>query len=400
MSPTRRTKGDGGISWSETRQAWTGYIELTPRNGKRRRRSIQRKQKADVIAAIKDASDANRTRGVEADYLLDRFLGQSPSDTHPGSGWLGSRTVVTLRQSTRVSYEDTLRLHVRPFLGDRRVRDLSPQVLDDWLDDLTKAKRRPATIRYAKIVLRIALQRAVIRGALSANPLRELRVKGGTKRAPQALTAAQVKALLDHASPWMRVAILIGALMGLRRGEVCGLQWDDLDWIAGTLKIERSISAVSGLELPKTTAGNRVVPVPALVLAALAGHRRRLEFASARMARRSKGREALSAEVKPWIFAPDGRTTKPKHPRNFFHSYVLARKAAGLPTARFHDLRHTCATALLTLKHDPKAVSQMIGHADVRTTIALYHHPDQDAQRAGAQSIQKWLQRGDTVAAE
>jgi integrase len=81
-----------------------------------------------------------------------------------------------------------------------------------------------------------------------------------------------------------------------------------------------------------------------------------------------------------------------KHPRNFLHAYERARDAAHLNGVRFHDLRHTCATALLALGNDIKAVSMMLGHADVRTTLALYHHPDTALQRKGAASLQRWLQ--------
>jgi integrase len=343
-----------------------GSFELTAANGRRRRKRLSGETKKDVADKIRQA----RAEGAPGSALkLGTFL----------DDWLASRDVTGLRQSTRQSYRDTLKLHVRPFLEDTPLRALTPSVLDDWLEQMHRTKKTKATIRYAKIVLRISLQRAIRRGLLSSNPVSVLRVKGGTRRAPTALSSAEVKALLENASPWMRVAILLASLVGLRRGEICGLRWDDLDWKTGELEIERSISAISGQSEPKTPASHRLVQLPGLVVGALEGHRRRMEIVAAGTRRQPSA----------WMFPADNG--KAKHPRNFLHSYESAREGAGLATVRFHDLRHTCATALLTLGNDLKSVSELLGHADVRTTLAMYHHPDSALQRKGAASLQRWL---------
>lgn len=378
MPEKRREAGTGSIYFRADRQQWIAQIDIT-RSGDTRRR-FKRKAfdtESKARAQVKTWREHTLTITAPTGPLLNDWLDR----------WLLSRRVTQLAATTRAQYTDVSRLHIRPHLGPVRLGQLTQGRLDRWLDDLTDAGVGRASVVAARNVLRIALAYAVRRDLLQHNPLTGLRLERG-RPAPtvRALTLDELKRLLDAAVPWVRTGIAVMALGGLRRGELLGLQWDDLDWTAGTLRVHRSIVAKvdradgkigPGIKAPKTTAGKRAVPLPPLALEFLVGHRRAVEL-DAMMRRRT---------IPAWI-VPSSRGSW-MQPRNFNRAFARAVRDAELSgRVRVHDLRHTCATALLALGAEVGAVAAYLGHADGgRTLQRTYNHPTVDAQRKGAAAL-------------
>lgn len=373
----RRDSGDGSVYLDRRSGRYVAQLDIS---GGLRPRRYQRSSHESKAAA----KTALREMRAQREALV---LGAGPTVEEWLEAWQQTRHVLDLAATTRDAYAQVVRSHIRPYLGAVRLKTLTAVRIDRWLDQLRVAKRTARTIVGARNVLRIALNYAVSVDVLAVNPVQKIRLRHGRTRKIHVLTAAQVQQLLDTSLPWLRTCLALMTLLGLRRGEALGLQWDDLDWAAPSLHVQRSVVTKvdrpgkppgAGVKKTKTEAGDRTIPLPPLAVEFLIAHRRRAELEA--MARQRK--------VAKWIFpSTDGGFL---HPRNLNRAYYLALETAGLPfSPRLHDLRHTAATALLSLGTDENAVAAWLGHTDVRTTRSLYHHPDVDAQRQGAAALNR-----------
>ncbi|WP_192778400.1 site-specific integrase [Nonomuraea africana] len=167
---------------------------------------------------------------------------------------------------------------------------------------------------------------------------------------------------------------VLALCLGLRRGELLGLRWEDVDLDAGTLEVVQILQRVSG-ELrfvrPKTDNSERTTPLPQLCLDALKEHRKR------QFAERS---ETWPDWEDHGLVFPSRRGT-PMEPDNLRRSWGTVRKAAGLGEMRLHDLRHTCVSLLLDLGVPPHIVREIVGHSDIEVTMTIYAHASLDEKR-------------------
>jgi integrase len=178
--------------------------------------------------------------------------------------------------------------------------------------------------------------------------------------------AASVRLLLAHATAtdpvmacWLHVALATGA----RRGEVCGLQWGDIDFEQRSIRVERSVSATRAHGIfvkPTKTGGVRRVSITTQAIEALVAHRARAESAA--------GRVGQSA----FVFTADPSGCRPWRPELVTRRWERLRALSGLPNVRLHDLRHFVATELLTEGIDVRTVANRLGHARTSTTMDIY----------------------------
>jgi len=196
-----------------------------------------------------------------------------------------------------------------------------------------------------------------------------------------------VKVLLAAAAGDRLEALYVLAIhTGLRQGELLGLKWDDVNLDNGTLQVRRSLSVTKdGLVLssPKTKGSSRSVQLTSKGVDALQEHLKRQL-------------EEIDAVGSLWrenglIFASEtGEFLNRSHLIRYRFKPLLGR--AGLPeTTRFHDLRHTCATLLLTRNVNPKIVSEMLGHATISITLDTYSHVLPNMRDQAAQAMQEAL---------
>ena len=194
--------------------------------------------------------------------------------------------------------------------------------------------------------------------------------------------SSQAAAFLAEADPTDLAALWRVALIcGLRRGELLGLRWDDLDLDRGTLAVRRTLSRGTGgtwvLGEPKTATGRRSIALPASCVAAQRKHR------AAQNAERL--RLGPLWQDQGYIFT--GATGQPLHVNSLTTRYAQLIKAAGVPRIRFHDLRHTCATLLLAQGIHPKVVQERLGHANISMTLDRYSHVIPGMQQAAADAL-------------
>lgn len=271
------------------------------------------------------------------------------------SAWLALRAP-SLAPSTVSGYRRAIERHIAPSVGAVLLSDLTPAHVMAILAPLC-ASGHTRQAQLVRILLRCALQDAVRMGLLPANPVDSVRPPAHQKAPIAFWSAAQIHTFLQSQrfSPLFHVWLL-ALLCGLRRGELLGLRWADVDLAAGTLEVCNQRVVVDRVcfdRPPKSAAGRRQLPLPAPVLAALRHERRR------------------SASL--YVLAhPDG---SPFSPQQLRRALDAACAAAGVPRLHIHGLRHSMATAALEAGVDVKVLQVLLGHAHMATTADFYLHP-------------------------
>jgi integrase len=293
--------------------------------------------------------------------------------------WLPA-VAVTLRPSTHESYAHNLCGHVLPAIGSMQLQRVTPAMLNALYAELATSrevdarKRAPLsarTIRYVHTIVHRALGDAVAWDRLARNPAD--RATPPTPKASAAPTmrtwsAQELRAFLEHvADDRLYAGWRLLAMTGMRRGELLGLRWRDLDLDAARASIVQTLIEGNGaprLSTPKTDHGRRSVALDPVTVAALRAHRKR-----------------QAAERLAWgpAYQDDGLVCaredgSPIWPRTFSRTFGRRAHDAELPTIRLHDLRHTHATLALQAGVHPKVVSERLGHANIGITLDTYSH--------------------------
>lgn len=275
-----------------------------------------------------------------------------------------------VKAGTVDTYRWRLNNWVLPHFDGKTLAELDQWLIRRWVTSLPLASVRSK--KAALTTLSACLQRAKEEGYLTDNPARGVELKQSRAvRAAQdeedvrVWTEAEAQQLLASvAGTPLAVVFALGLQLGLRRGEILGLHWEDVNWLQGKVKIRRNVVATpSRLLTGETTKSgkSRTLPLPAAVTDALMNHRLRLEAADA-------------------SWKPSGPVVTGFTPRGLQYAVERAVKAAGVPVLSMHAMRHTCASVLLTHNVPPKAVAAFLGHS-LQTLLKYYSHwlPDDDS---------------------
>jgi integrase len=315
--------------------------------------------------------------------------------------WLHQVVRDERRPKTYQGYEGVVRLHLIPGLGRKRLGRLTAQDVrafvtqtrqecqcckHGWdaqlaeprccaLGQCCDSRLSARMVQSIHAVLRNALESAVREEIIPRNVAKLVQVPAPKYKVNRGLTAQQAKATLRAASAHRLAALYVLALfLGLRRGELLGLRWEDVDLDEAKLEVVHTLQRVGGslrLVPPKTHDSARTVPLPAVCVEALREHQRRQDT--------ERGQAWPDWEAHGLVF-PSRRGT-PMEPDNLRRSWGEIRRAAGLGTTRFHDLRHTCVTLLLDLGAPPHVVREIVGHSDIEVTMTIYAHVSLDEKR-------------------
>lgn len=262
------------------------------------------------------------------------------------------------KPKSRQTATEKLRYAIDKF-GDRPIANIRKgdvQALISELGDILS----PSTIRIVGQHVGATFARAIDDKLIVANPAVGVRLPRVETPSVVPLTAEQVQLLLDAADPWYRVAIVIGAGLGLRSSEAAGLTVDRIDFLRRTTRVDRqwqqaTQKTAGGFTTTKTRASNRVIPTSQWVLDEIAAH----------LARRPAGEHGV-------IVTPDGQ---PLDAARWGYYFRRARKRAGLnDSITFHDLRHFFASVLIASGCSIKQVQMALGHDSARITLDTYAH--------------------------
>jgi integrase len=274
------------------------------------------------------------------------------------------------RASTQAAYLSLLRRHIAPRWGAEPIEAVRPAAVEAWLRALELAPKTKANMRQ----LMHALYECARRWDLaSENPIELVRQPARRTHQIPRLTPAQFRAMVRLAGPPHDAMLLLAAALGMRIGEIVGLQWADVDRQAGMVTVRRDVYQGRVDEL-KTRAAARELPLAAVVAQAL-------ERWSAITPRPG------AAE---FVFCqPSGRPLWPEALRKKVLR-PLAR-AVGAPEIGWHALRHLCASAMHAGGVEVKAAQEILGHAQAATTMEWYTHSFDDRRRAAAEAAARML---------
>ena len=306
--------------------------------------------------------------------------------------WLEEYARVHVGAQTFVNYSNVLRVHILPTLGHLQLRELDRRTLDrfvsDWssggplFEERVKAAREreivrareqnrpprairvgrsPKTISNGIVVLCKMLGDAVEWGYLASNPAAKLKRPPDEREAGatmHTLDPEGVRALLAKAGdPFGRTLLMTAVMTGMRRGELLGVTWGDVDWQKRRIYVRRSIGLNGEAKRPKTAKSVRAIALPESLFSELRRHRLASSFSG----------------EDDYIF-PSSRGTALDGRNMVRIVFEPALRRAGLPKIRFHDLRHTFASLLIDQGAHPKYISEQLGHAGVQITMDCYGH--------------------------
>jgi integrase len=245
---------------------------------------------------------------------------------------------------------------------------------------------KDCSVQYVHTTLRKSLKAAVVDRLINHNPtdgVRPLKTPTGAAKESKALDPYQVKALLEAASDDRFEALYVVAIhTGLRRGELLGLKWTDADLDAGTLTVRRSLDVDGTVKVPKNRAGRRTLKLTSRALDALKTHKVR---------QNAERLQAGSRWQDDGLVFPN-TVGKPMNAGNLYRrEFQPLLKRAELADEGFtiHSLRHTFATTLAEKGVHPSIAQKMLGHSDIRMTLAIYTHATYGMQDAATDALQE-----------
>jgi integrase len=319
----------------------------------------------DALTALERGSFVPRSNETVAEFLYE---------------WLEAIRA-TIRATTFASYRVNVEARIIPALGHVKLQALGPAALNRFYAELADAGLSAKTIRNIHVILHKALADAVRWGRISRNPASLADPPRATRPQMSVWTVEQIRAFLEHEiGERLFAAWLLLAMTGMRRGELLGLRWSDVDLDAGRAAVVQTLVLVDGkpeFSEPKTGRGRRQIAIDSASIAALRAHR-------ARQAKERLAAGSIWVDSGLVFTREDGA---PIHPEHLVDMFARRASLAGLPKIRLHDLRHSYATAALAAGISPKVVSERLGHATVAMTLDTYSHVLPSIDEASAERV-------------
>jgi len=358
-------------------------LEADPITGKRKRTRITAKTEKELRRLITAAEHRVHTGTYiePGKQSLREYL----------DDWLAKKGAgESIRPTTYRSYEQLIRVHILPALGNVRLQKLTAAQLESFYAERLGYGLSPRTVRYLHTILRQALQRAYELGTVPRNVATMAKPPKGSRPAISTWDVSQLRSFLQAADCDGYAPIwLLAISTGMRRGELLGLRWDDVDLAKGRIHVRRALAEIGSelrIQEPKTKSSRRVVPLSGHALAALKEHRSQQLQRRLRLGPLWNGN---SPEYGDLVFTTaDG---KPIAPRNLIRRFKELSTVAKLPALAFHGLRHAHATQLLRDGISAKVVSERLGHASIALTLDTYSHVLPDMQDAAVATIDRAL---------
>jgi integrase len=363
-------------------------LNLGWENGRRKRKNFYGKTASEVQEhLLKARSDHSRGLPVAIErQTVGQYLDH----------WLEHTLKAKAKPRSYESFSTIARLHIKPSLGKIQLHKLAPQHIQKLLDEKSKKGLSPQTVTNIRTVLRSALSQAMKWNLVSRNSAAFVNAPRIPHKRIEPLNPTHARKLLETAKGGRYEAIYTVALtLGMRRGEVLGLRWSDIDFDGRAIRVNQSVQRLSTgsdegkkSELrateTKTDGSRRTIALPDSVVRSLRAHR----------ARQAQDRLAAGMSWKDQDLVFTNRSGRPIEPILLHRDYKALLKNAGLPaTLRFHDLRHSAASLLLAQGVHPRAIMELLGHSSITVTMNVYGHVMPAMMRDAADKMDVILSR-------
>lgn len=293
-----------------------------------------------------------------------------------------------VKPTTLSGYKGLVKNHIVPYFTSKKIFlvDITPQHIQDYYNSKVKAGLSPGSIQRHHSLIRKALQNAVLKDVILNNPADRTQRPKQKKYIPKIYDAKQLKVLINAVKGTaIEVPIMLCCHYALRRGEVLGLQWKNIDFENRTILICSTVVRANKAifqDSTKTESSNRILPMNDEIYNFLRIHKMKQKSN-----RRLFGNMYNDNNfVCTW---PDG---KPFSPEYLSHAFKSILKKNNLSPIRFHDIRHSVATGLLNSGVDLKVIQEYLGHSTIGITANYYLHPDINEKAKALQQMERLLQ--------
>ena len=372
----RRANGEGNLRKRKDGR-WEGRYTAgrDPDTGKAIYKNVLGKTQAEAKAKLKQAIE--EAKGLDASKAGRYTVGEWMEV------WFEHYAKVKVRPSSHQTYRGYIDNHIKPNIGKIQLEKLTSLELQKFYKRLLEKGRvnriesrkqskglSAKTVRNIHQIISSAMQLAREQNLIIGNPAEGCALPRLEHREMKTLPVEQLQSFLrESKDSGVFELYYLELATGLRRGELLGLKWEDIDLERGDLRVKRQIARINGevVEAPlKTKNAYRTLPLAADTIDVLEAQRKK-------------------AGDSPWVFP--GPTGGPISPDSVLHMLHRVLKRAGLPRVRFHDLRHTFATLALQNGVDVKTVSGMLGHFSAGFTLDTYAHVTTASQRQAAKTM-------------
>lgn len=356
---SKRANGEGSIQEREDGKCVVRF-SVRDASGKLRRIKRVTRNKTEAREILRQLRKQHED-GVDitsADLTVEVFL----------TRWLEDNVRPSVRRRTYDNYESMVRVRLVPHIGGIKLRKLNPASIQKMYTDLSESGLSPRSVHHTHRALHKAMKHALRQGMIARNPCEAVDPPRAQGSEMKTLSSEQVGILLSGTEGQRFHALYVLAVTsGLRMGELLGLRWSDVEFDNRRLMVRRSLQKTKdgfAFVEPKTAKSRRTVMLTDRALSALRTHRQH----------QLEDRLALGPAWEDQDLVFTSEIGGPMDPGNCAAIFKRALRRLELPDIRFHDLRHTCASLLLSAGTHPKVVSEMLGHSTIVLTLDTYSH--------------------------
>ena len=373
---TRRANGEGSI-YRRSDGRWAAALYVLRPDGGRVRRPVYGKSRREVAGKLADLA-AKTAAGVPLAvdaWTVERY----------GAHWLEHIASPRLKPATVSSYRATLRLHIVPTLGRVRLHTLTPAQVRELLSAKRASGLSDRSVQIIHGTLRTMLGEAMCEELIGRNVASLVRGPVLRRDEVKPWSPEEASVFLAATSSHRLYALFaVGVALGLRKGELLALRWEDVDLENGLVHVRRNVQRLpEGLVFgpPKSAKSRRTISLPTTSIRILRAHRARQVAEQLRLGSGwSDSGLAFTSGV--------GTVIEPRNLSRLFDALIAT---AGVRRIRFHDLRHTCASLLLAQGVPPRVVMDVLGHSQLAMTTDLYSHVMPTALREAADAMDRAL---------
>jgi integrase len=362
-------------------------VGYSPKTGKQIQRSIYGQTRNDAAAKL-----------TEVKYAINSGTYIEPAKIKAGdwiNNWLENYAKIKLKASTFENYSSLARIHIVPIIAEIALSKLKTRDLQRFYNEMTSRGKivksgvdvplSVSTIKHIHYIIHGALDQAVKENLIRNNPDDACVLPSDKAHKINILPMDILPSLLDEARKGRHYTMLyLDLSTGLRRGELLGLRWDDIDFDARTITLERQLVRTQRqliFTTLKTEHSNRCIQIPESAAEVLLEHKAVQE--------EERKRADIYWVENNLIFCNE--LGGPLDPSGVYHYFKRLTKRLGLDDIRFHDIRHTFATIALQNGVDIKTIQETLGHYNPAFTLHVYGHVTRQMQVSGAKKVDDFL---------
>ena len=381
MPSKRRPQGDGTIR-KRLDGRWEGRIIIGhKKDGSPIFRSVFGKTQKATLKQLHQLIDLYRDVDLteECRMTLGEWMDK----------WLDEYMIFTVKENTIQGYRSSIENQIKRFIGNKQLAYLTTADIQKFYNKIKKEGRikfhrihgyalSDSVVRDTHMVLHQALDMAVKERLIVRNPTNGTVIPKMSHTEKQVLCDSELDKFIEtiKQEPYWHDFFYLEIMTGLRRGEICGLKWSDINFADGTLSVKRSVSHKKGggvtVGETKTDAGTRRILLPTSVATLL--------------------QEKHANAISEWVFPHHMNPSEPLHPNSAYTKLKSILKRANLPSIRFHDLRHTFATHAMQGGVDAKTLAGILGHTNASFTLDTYTHVTGDMQKSASTVVNDMMQ--------